>query len=48
MEEKQLSDLSTETKPRAWEPPTIEELDLSATEAAYGVPGTIDFGIYTT
>jgi hypothetical protein len=32
----------------AWEPPTIEELDFSATEASYAIPGAVDFGIYTT
>ena len=32
---------------RAWQTPTLEELDFSATEAAY-VPGTpIDLGLYT-
>jgi hypothetical protein len=40
----------TDTQPMAklaWEEPTIEELDFSATEAAY-VPGfPNDLGIYT-
>jgi hypothetical protein len=31
----------------AWESPTIEELDFSATESNY-IPGApVDFGIYT-
>jgi hypothetical protein len=42
-----LSPHDHETQKRAWEPPMIEELDFSATEAAY-IPGApVDLGIYT-
>jgi hypothetical protein len=37
-----------ETEQRTWESPVVEELDFNATEAAYGVPGAVEFGIYTT
>lgn len=30
-----------------WDAPTIEEIDYAETEAAYGIPGAVDFGIYT-
>lgn len=44
--------MSEETKndsaaKRTWTAPTIEEIDYAQTEAAYGVPGGADFGIYT-
>jgi hypothetical protein len=48
MEDEQASAAQDAEDPkRAWEPPTIEELDFGATEAAYipGVPA--DLGIYT-
>jgi hypothetical protein len=32
---------------RAWEAPTIEEIDYAATEAAYIFGGVSDLGIYT-
>jgi hypothetical protein len=48
MEEEQVSpSQNADDHKRAWEPPVIEELDFSATEAAY-VPGLpFDLGIYT-
>jgi hypothetical protein len=49
MEEKDLPVPATDDcQVRAWEAPVIEELDFSTTEAAYGVPGTVEFGLYTT
>jgi len=49
MNQSQTSSPDTETQQkRAWQTPTIEELDFSATEAAY-IPGApVDLGIYTT
>jgi len=48
MNQSQTSSPQTETQEkRAWQTPTIEELDFSATEASY-VPGAPnDLGIYT-
>jgi hypothetical protein len=49
MEEEQVSPShAPEDQKRAWEPPVIEELDFSATEAAY-IPGIpLDLGIYSS
>ena len=40
----------TERSParRAWSAPTIDEIDYTQTEAAYGAPGAVDFGTYTS
>jgi hypothetical protein len=35
------------TTKRMWAAPTIDEVDYTQTEAAYGVPGVADAGIYT-
>jgi hypothetical protein len=46
MNEQSVSTPETETK-KPWQAPTVEEIDYSATEAAY-VPGAPhDLGIYT-
>ena len=37
-----------EPEKRPWEAPTIEELDFKTTEASYGIPGVVEFGLYTT
>ena len=48
MEEKQMSlPPNEDDQKRAWEPPTIEELDFSATEFAYIGVGPLDLGIYS-
>lgn len=48
MNQSQTSNPHTENQEkRAWQTPTIEELDFSATEAAY-IPGApVDLGLYT-
>lgn len=48
MEEKQSPAPDTQHAPRrAWEAPSVEELDFNATEAAY-IPGAPnDLGIYS-
>ncbi|HEX8618367.1 MAG TPA: hypothetical protein VF911_12335 [Thermoanaerobaculia bacterium] len=35
------------TTKAAWEAPTIQEIDYAQTEAAYGIPGSAEFAIYT-
>jgi len=49
MDEKKQNATSdgTQTPKLAWEAPTIQELDFSATEAAYIGIGAIDLGIYS-
>ena len=48
MNEFQTSPSQTENQEkRSWQTPSIEELDFSATEAAYIGLGAIDLGIYS-
>ena len=42
-----LSSANETEEKRPWQAPVIEELDFSATEAAYINPGPNDFGIYS-
>jgi hypothetical protein len=46
-DEQALASEMPDTLKRAWEAPSVEELDFTKTEAAYAFIGAADLGLYS-